>query len=234
MTLPSIPLEEVLKDLAPNGEIRAAINIANTALAQANPTGGSPTGISVELAYELGRRMGAPVRLVIYPSAGKVLEAFDRSEWDVAFLAVDPDRATKIAFTSPYLTIEGTYLVRADAAFVQAADLDVAGTRIAVARNAAYDLFLTRALKLAALVRVGDPAGAIDLFNSGEVDAVAGVRQVLDLFAKSVVGVRVLSDRFMAIQQAMATPKANVAGAGFLQEFIEAIQASGFLDRLNT
>jgi polar amino acid transport system substrate-binding protein len=218
----------VLRELAPNGRIRAAINFGNPVLAQKHPQTGEPQGASVDLARELGRRLGVPVELVTFDAAGKVFEAL-KTSWDVAFLAIDPVRALEISFTAPYVLIEGTYVVRKASPLHSIADVDRQGVRIAVGRGAAYELFLTRSLKLAQLVRADTSAGALELFLDQGLDAAAGVRQPLVEFAKSHSGLRVMDGRFTAIEQAMGIPQGRDTGSQYLTSFIEEMKASGFV-----
>jgi polar amino acid transport system substrate-binding protein len=147
----------------------------------------------------------------------------------VAFLAIDPARAAEILFTAPYVIIEGTYIVRDNAAFQAVEDLDRPGVRIAVGKGAAYDLYLSRTLRHAELVKCDTSAGAVDLFLAGEVDAAAGVKQPLTDCARAHPGVRVIEGRFAVIEQAMGTPKGRPAGSQYLQSFIEAMKESGFV-----
>lgn len=221
-------LPEVLRDLAPTGRLRSAINCGNTVLARLEKPSGEPKGVSVDLAVELGRRLGISVELVIFESAGSVLDALKKSAWDVAFLAIDPSRATEIEFTSPYMTIEGTYLVRSGSPFWSVEDADHTGVRIAVGTGAAYDLYLTRALTKAELRRAQTSAGAIDLFMTEGLEADAGVRQPLEEYARTHPEVRVIEGKFMSIEQAMVTRKGRPAGSAYLQAFIEEIKACGF------
>jgi polar amino acid transport system substrate-binding protein len=215
--------------LAPRGRLRAAINYGNPVLAQQDPATGQPRGVSVDLARELGRRLDVPVELVTFDAAGKVVAALQADGWDLAFLAVDPVRAAEIAFTPPYVVIEGTYLVRTDAPFQAVDDLDREGVRIAVGRGAAYDLFLTRSLKRAQLVRAETSPAAIDLFLSEGLDAAAGVRQPLVRAARQHAGLRVLDGRFTAIEQALGIPLARTAALGVLRSFVEEMKAGGFV-----
>jgi polar amino acid transport system substrate-binding protein len=219
------------KDLAPTGRLRAAINLGNPVLAQKDPATGEPRGVSVDLARELGRRLDLPLELVVYDSAGKVSDSAQAGAWDVAFLAIDPARAGAIAFTAPYLVIEGTYLVPADSPLRTIEDVDHEGVRVAVGKKSAYDLYLTRALKRARLVRAETSAAAIDLFLADKLEAAAGVKQPLVEFARSNPGVRVIEGRFMSIEQAMGTPKGREGGARYLREFVEEMKASGFVAR---
>ena len=224
-----IDRDNVLQDLAPDGRIRAAINFGNPVLAQKDPQTGQAQGVSVDLAHELGRRLGVPVELVTFDAAVKVFEALKTAAWDVAFLAIDPVRAAEISFTSPYVLIEGTYVVREDSPLRSIADFDREGVRIAVGRGAAYDHFLRRSLKHAQLVSADTSPGALELFLDQGLDAAAGVKQPLVEFAQRHPGLRVIEGRFTAIEQAMGTPKQRAAGSKYLTHFIEEMKACGFV-----
>ena len=221
--------EDAVKDLAPIGRLRAAINFGNPVLAQKDPATGEPRGVSADLARELTRRLGVPLDFATFDAAGKVFDALKTGAWDVAFLAVDPARAAEIAFTAPYVVIEGTYMVPTDSPLRSVQDVDRDGVRIAVGNKSAYDLFLTRTLKRAQLVRAPTSPAAIELFLAEKLEAVAGVKQPLVRFAESRPGLRVMEGRFMAIEQAMGTPKGREAGLRYLREFVEEMKASGFV-----
>ena len=220
---------DILKDLAPGGKMRAAINVGNIVLAKRGEGGAEPTGITVDLARELGKRLGVPVEFVVYDLAGKVSAAANTGAWDICFLAIEPARAAEVEVTAPYVLIEGTYLVARDSPLKTVADVDAPGIRIGANTGAAYDLFLTRSLKNATLVRAGDGSSMFDLFEAGKVDAAAGVRQPLEIYAKAHPHVRVMPDRFMEIRQAMAAGKGKMAGQRYLASFIEEMKASGFV-----
>jgi len=221
---------DVLKDLAPTGKVRAAINLGNAVLAQKDAATGEPKGITPDLARELGRRLGVPVELVVFDSAGAVFAAGKNGGWDIAFIAIEPVRAAEIEFTAPYVIIDGTYLVATSSPLRSVADVDRPGVKIAVNVGSAYDLYLTRSLKNAALVR-SKPGGpdAFALFAGEKLDAVAGVRQALETYAAAHADVRIMDDRFMEIRQAMGTPKGRLSGARYLSAFIEDMKASGFV-----
>ena len=218
-------------DLAPSGKIRVGINYGNPVLATKDPAGGELRGVAVDLARELGKRVDLPVELVGYDAAGKMVDALKAGAWDIAFLAIDPGREAEITFTAPYLEIEGTYLVPPGSPLRAIADVDRDGVRIALAAGAAYDLFLTRNLKHAQLVRVPDPKAAFDLLVAGKVEALAGVKQTLVTNSAKLPGSRVLDGRFLAIEQALGIAKGRDAGAGYLREFIEDAKASGLVAR---
>ena len=212
VTVPS----DVVKELSPTGKLRAAINLGNPVLAQGTPD--APRGVTVDLARELARRTGLALEFVPFPAAGKVFEALEAGAWDVAFLAIEPVRAAEIAFTAPYVIIEGVYLVPKDSALRTVADVDRPGVRIGVNKYSAYDLFLTRTLKNAQLVR-GE--SGVALFVSEKLEAAAGVKQPIAAYAKKNPELRVMDGRFMEIRQAMGTPRPREAAAAYLKTFVE-------------
>ena len=216
-------------DLAPTGKLRVGINYGNPVLATRDRTSGQLSGVAVDLARELGRRTNLPVELVGFESAGKMVEGLQAAAWDVAFLAVDPGREQEINFTAPYIEIEGTYLLPPGSALVAIADVDRQDVRVGVSSKSAYDLFLSRNLKHAQLVRASSPEAAFDLILAGKIDALGGVRQHLVANTAKLPGSRVLDGRFMAIQQALGIPKGREAGISYLREFIEDVKASGLV-----
>lgn len=226
----SAPSPEVLKDLAPGGKLRAAINLGNSVLAQTGDDG-KPKGITPDLSRELGKRLGVPVELVSYNAAGKVFEAVKTGAWDIAFVAIEPVRAAEIEFSPPYVVIEGNYMVHKDSPLKTPADVDKAGIRIAVGVGSAYDLFLTRTIKNATIVRAdrGGGEAMIQMFLKDKLEVAAGVKQPLVAYAATNPDMRVMPEHFMEINQAMGTPKGRLAGAAYLKTFIEEMKASGFV-----
>jgi polar amino acid transport system substrate-binding protein len=222
----STPSADAVKSLAPGGRLRAAINIANPVLVQRNPVTGAPFGITIELAVELAKRLGVPLEQVVIDGAGKSFEAVKSASCDIGFLAVEPARAAEIDFTAPYVIIEGVYAVRADGPIKSNDEVDRAGVRVAVNKGAAYDLFLTRSLKHATLVRAEE---SFDLFKQDGLEAVAGVKQAVVRFVDATPAARLLPGRFMEIQQAMCLPKGRETGAAYLRAFVEEMKASGFV-----
>jgi len=220
---------EIVKSLAPTGTLRVAMNYGNGVLAQKDPATGEARGVSAELARALGKRLGVPVLFVPYDAAGKVTDALKSGAWDLAFLAIDPQRAREIDFTPPYVLIEGTYLVRAESPLRAAEEVDRPGVRIAVAKGAAYELYLTRTLKHATLVREPSGRDAFALFLKEGLDAAAGVKQAVVAFVASQPGLRALPGRFMGIEQAMCVPKGRGGALAYLTSFIEEMKASGFV-----
>ena len=217
---------DVVKNLAPTGKLRAAINLGNPVLAQKDPAGGEPKGVTADLARELAKRAGVPLEFVTFDAAGKVFDALKTGAWDIAFLAIEPVRAAEIDFTAPYVIIEGVYMVPVGSALKTVADVDREGVRVAVNKASAYDLFLTRTLKHAQLVR-GELG--VDLFVADKLEVAAGVKQPMVAYAKTNQNVRIMDGRFMEIRQAMGTPKGRDAAARYLRGFVEEMKASGFV-----
>lgn len=214
--------------LTENGRLRAAINLGNPVLAQRNPDG-TLTGVTVALARALAEQQGLTLDLVAFEGAGKVVDAAADDIWDVAFLAIDPKRAAEIAFTVPYLTIEGVFVVAASSPFRSVQDIDQHGVRVSVGRGAAYDLHLTRTLEHAELVRVPTSAEALPHFLSQGLEAGAGIRQPAEEFVARNPGARLIEEPFMEIRQAMAVPIARAGTLPTVQSFIESAISSGFV-----
>ena len=216
-------------DLAPTGTLRAAINFGNPILATKDSATGEARGVSVDLSRELARRLGVPVLFVTYDAAGKVVEGLKFRAWDVAYVAIDPARAVDISYSAAYVVIEGAYLVPQGSSIGSNSDVDRDGVRVVVGAGSAYDLFLSRNLKHAKIVRAPTSPAVTDTFVAQKLEVAAGVKQQLEADARRIPGLRLLDGRFMVINQAMGTPRGREAGAKYLREFVEEMKASGFV-----
>jgi polar amino acid transport system substrate-binding protein len=98
------PAPAAIAELSSTGKLRAAINFGNPILASRNAAG-EPQGVSVDLAREAARRLGVPIELVLFNSAGNVVEAVKAKQVDLAFVAIDPVRAADMEYTAPYVVI---------------------------------------------------------------------------------------------------------------------------------
>jgi polar amino acid transport system substrate-binding protein len=222
---------EVARILAPSGTLRVAINYGNPVLAQRDPATGAPRGVSPELATEIGRRLNLPIQFIPYDAAGRVTDAGRQGAWDLCFLAIDPVRAQGIAFTAPYVVIEGTYLVMQDSPIRTIEEADRPGVRIAVGRGSAYDLFLTREIRQAELVRAPTSPAAVEVFRRDRLEVAAGVKQPLVDYARANPDTRVIPGRFQVIEQAVGIPQGREAALPWLRAFVEEMKASGFVAR---
>jgi len=226
-------MPDLKSELAPKGVLRAALNMANNLLVTGRSPSGEPTGVAPDMAHEIGRRLGVAVRLVPFPSPGELADAADADVWDIGMIGAEPARAEKIAFTPAYVEIEATYLVPAGSPLARIEDVDRAGIRIAINERSAYDLYLSRSLKAATLVKAKGIPAAFALFVTEKLDALAGLRPALVENAATLPGSRVLPGRFTAVQQAIGTPRGRgEAGAAFLRDFVAEAKASGLVARL--
>lgn len=221
---------ELLDAFTPTGALRAAINLGNPILANTHSDGGAPGGVSVDLATELARWLNVKLELALFKSAGESVAAVAAEQADVGFFAIDPLRGEQIAFTAPYLVIEGAYLVRQDSPITRMQDVDRVGQRVAVGLGSAYDLYLTRELKYAEIFRAPSSPLVVDTFVRENLEVAAGVKQQLQADAQRLGGLRLLAGRFMSIRQAMGAPKRRgVQASAYLSAFVEAMKQSGFV-----
>ena len=217
---------EVVKELAPTGKLRVALNLGNIVLVQADSPTTSRAASRPNSPRNSASRLGVPVEFTRFDGAGKAFDAFKGGALDIIFLAIEPVRAAEVAFTAPYVLIEGVYMVPKDSTLKTVADVDRDGVRIGVNKGSAYDLFLTRSLKSAKLVRGED---GIEEFVKDKLEAAGGVKQPLVLYAKAHPEVKIMDGRFMEIQQAMGTQKNRPAGSKYLHAFVEEMKKSGFV-----
>ena len=229
-TRPAAPALRADAALAPTGRLRASINLNNPVLARRDAATGVVSGVSVDLARALADQIGVPLELIVVEGAALSVDAVKSGRADVGFFAVDPQRSDGIAFSAPYVLIEGAYLVRADSALRDNAEVDRAGTRVMVGKGSAYDLYLTRALKQATLLRAPTSPQVVDAFVAEKADVAAGVKQQLEGDAARLAGLRLLPGRFMVIEQAMGVQAGRGADVErTLREFVEDAKRSGFV-----
>jgi polar amino acid transport system substrate-binding protein len=222
----TIPTEAVVADLAPTGALRASINLGNPVLAQG--TAQAPRGVTVELAHEIAGRLGLPAVLVCFDAARKSFEALARGAVDIGFLAVDPAREADVAFTAPYVEIEGVYAVPRGSSLRTTADVDRAGVRVGVKRGSAYDLFLSRTLRDAVVVRGEE---GTEVFVAQELEVAAGIRQPLTEFVAAHRELRLIDEPFMLIRQAVGTPRTRRPETFlFLDELVGELKRNGFVE----
>jgi polar amino acid transport system substrate-binding protein len=218
-------MTSIATDLAPSGVLRASINLGNPVLAQGTPD--EPAGSAVDLAREIAARLGVGVEFLCFDAARKSFEAMTSGAADLCFLAIDPAREAEVAFTAPYVVIEGVYAVPKDSPLTTVAEVDSPGVRIGVKQGSAYDLYLTRTLQHATVVHGTD---GTDAFRADNLDAAAGIRQPITAFVAANPDVRLINERFMQIQQAVGTTKdRQPETVQFLRDLVEELKANGFV-----
>ena len=219
---------EGLQAIAPGEALRVAINLGNQALAREED--GELSGVTPALAKRLGEEIGKPVEFAVYDGAGKTFSDADNDRWDVGFLAIDPERAKTVSFTRPYKEVIATYAVRDDSPVQWVEEADMPGTRILVGSGSAYDLYLTKTLQHAELIRARDPGESFEMFRQGEGDMVGGVLQSLQRAFPEGCGVRILPGRITSVRQAMVLPRHDADQIAALDDFVARAIADGFVE----
>jgi ABC-type amino acid transport substrate-binding protein len=231
MTLRPPPAIRTL--LAPGGTLRAVINIGNAMLAQRKDETADPTGLSVDIARALARGLELPLAFHVVPSAAKAVDAVKSGEGDVGFFAIDPARSHGLAFTGPYLLLEGIYLVRQESPIGDRDAVDQPGHKVVVAAASAYDLFLTRTLKHAQIRRVATSAEVAEDFLASGATVAAGIRRQIEDDCRRLRGLRILPDPFMQIEQAMGVASSRGQdAASYVRAFVEQIKSDGLVGEL--
>ena len=223
----------MLKSFAPTGTLRVGINLGNPVLANEDSNTKPLRGITIDIAHEIGKRINLPVQLIPFKTASATVEGIKSGDIDLVFVAIDPVRGTDISYTPAYIQIEGAYMVKASSPLKMNEEVDVAGTEIVVGKGSAYDLYLTREIKNATLLRATSSQAVVDDFMSGKGNVAAGVKQQLETDAKRYEGLRMLPGRFMVINQAIGIPKARSGfenTTAFLSEVITQLKQSGFVE----
>ncbi|AEG92484.1 ABC transporter substrate-binding protein [Ramlibacter tataouinensis] len=221
---------DIVRAFAPTGRLRASINTGNPILAAPDAATGLAKGVSVDLARGFAQRLGVELELVVFDTAGKSVDAVGQERADIGFFAIDPKRGEGILFTPPYVLIEGCYAVREASPLRGNDEVDRAGTRVMVGKGSAYDLYLSRELKAAEILRAPSSPAVVAYFLEQGADVAAGVKQQLEADAARLGGLRLLPGRFMVIQQAMGCPRSRgEAAAAVLRAYVQEMKASGFV-----
>jgi ABC-type amino acid transport substrate-binding protein len=220
----------LVQQFAPTGVLRAALNMGNPVLAHSRTAPEKPAGVSIDLARRLALELGVQATFLQFDTAAKSVEALAAGQADVGFMAIDPLRANSIAFTAAYVQIEGSYLVARESPITSNDEVDRPGIRIVVGAGSAYELYLSRNIKHAELVKVPTSEAVVATMLKDGIPVAAGVRQQLEADAMRIGGVRVLEGRFMVINQAMAMPRdRDEAAHVYLADFVERMKREGIV-----
>ena len=223
-------IETIKKELAPNGKIRASINVGNPILAKRDSENSEPYGVSIDLAKNLAKELNVGIELVVFDSAGKSVDAVANKKADFGFFAIDPVRGQEISFTNAYVVIEGAYVVPKSSPITSNDEVDQAHNRIVVGKGSAYDLYLTREIKQAKIVHAPTSPKVVEFFVEGNYEVGAGVKQQLEMDLPKYPNIRILPGRFMQINQSMGVHKdVSDATKAYFKDYVERMKASGFV-----
>ena len=218
-------------ELAPSGKLRIGLNYSNFLIVSGDGPGGEPRGIAPDLGRELAKRSGLPFEFVKFDGAGKLFDAVKAGQCDVGFLGSEPQRAAEVEFSPAYLELPVTYLVPPGSAIGSIAEIDREGVRVSVSERSAYDLYLTRNLKKAQIVRTPGIPASFDTFVREKLEALAGLKPRLVEEQARLPGSRILEGEVTSVQQSIGAPKGRAAAARYLREFAEEVKRSGFVAR---
>jgi polar amino acid transport system substrate-binding protein len=223
------PTTEVRQALAPTGKLRVALQLGSPHNVIRDPVSGEMRGVGFDLGKELARRIGVPFEPVLYPSVGAVLDGGKAGAWDVAFVGFSPARAKEWDFTALHMEVEFGYLVPGGSSIATMADVDRPGIRVAVQEKSQPDIFLSRTLKNAVVVRASTLAGTVDALMSGSADAIFSIKPSLFEISNQLPGSRVLDGRPGIDPHAMALPKGRDPAVAYARQFIEEAKSNGLV-----
>jgi polar amino acid transport system substrate-binding protein len=219
-------------ELCPTGVLRAGINLSNFLLVTGRSAAGDPAGVAPDMAAEIAKALGVPVKYVPYKTPGELGDQAGQNVWDIGLIGAEPQRAEKIAFSAAYVEIEATYMVPPGSGIGSIGEVDRKGVRISVSARSAYGLWLENNIKNATLMPIAGLDAAFNKFRDEKLDVLAGLRPGLLKDIEKMPGARILDGKFSAVQQAVGTAKANKNGAEFLAGFVEQAKKSGLVGRL--
>jgi polar amino acid transport system substrate-binding protein len=219
--------------LAPTGTLRAVFLGTNPVHGRVDPQTGAVAGPVPDLVKELARRLGVPFAVVAAPDAAGVIAALKNRTADIGFLAYDETRAREVDFSAAFVVMRNSYLVRADSAIRNSADVDRADVTVAAVKGQTQELFVSSRLKNArvrVLPSMPPQAEVERLLVSGEVHAFAINRQrSLDAQAASGSRLRALADSFLDVDQCFVVAKGDAVKFAPIEGFMADVRASGFM-----
>ena len=227
-------LEVVKRELAPNGILRAGINLSNFLLVSSRGPDGTPEGISPDIARRVANALDLPLEFVTFERPGILADAAGKNVWDIGNIAYEVERSQTIDFSDPYVLIEANFLVRQNTNLHKNCDVDQQGVSIGVSERSAYDLWLSDNFKSAKIVRAPSIQASHALFWDNKVDVLASLKPKLIEEIDNRKGVRLIEKPFTAVKQSIGLPKGSQNSVAYINQVIRSsIQEGWLLDRLN-
>lgn len=218
--------------LAPGGTLRAALIAGNPAQATTDAGTGERRGVAVDLARELARRLGVQVVLNGLANPQAVMEAVQKGEADIGFVAYNPERAGLVEFSRPYVLVQQTFIVPGGSSIRGIADIDRANQRIGATARDSIALYLARTLKQARLVELTNASAAdvTRMLTSGELDAFGANRQRLTEAIRGTPMLRLLPDDLYGVEQTVVVANGRPDALAMVNVFLDDVRRSGFLN----
>lgn len=220
------------RELAPTGALRVGLVFAPSGspfFVVKDPATGEPRGVTVDLGAGLAEKLGVALRYVLFPNSGELTEATSAGAVDVAFMPVDAERRTKVAFGPAYYLLESTYMVPASSDIRTLADVDRPDVRVVGISNTTTIRSSARSLKNTVPVAARSVDEAMAMIRSGEAQAIALSRDSLGALAKTLPGARVLDGGFQQTTISIAVPQGRPAALAYVSRFLEEAKASGLV-----
>lgn len=226
-SMDTAPTPEARLALAPTGKLRVGLQLGSPHNAVRDPVSGEMRGVGFDLGTELAQRLGVPMEPVTYPSVGALLDGGKSGAWDVAFVGFSPARAKEWDFTALHMQMEFGYLVPGGSSISSMDEVDRPGIRVAVQEKSQPDLFVSRTLKNASVVRGSSLASTLEILKSGKADAIFSIKPSLFEASSQLPGSRVLDGTPGLDPHAMVMPKGRDSGLAYARRFIEDAKSGG-------
>jgi polar amino acid transport system substrate-binding protein len=165
-------------------------------------------------------------------NAAEVIDAVVTGKADIGFLAYEAERASQVDFSEPYAVMQNAYLVRADSPIKQSSDVDRAGVTVGAVKGQSQQIFVSSTFKSArveVLPLMPSPEAIRKMLASGEVNGFAANRARMEAVAAGFPEVRVLSDNFLSLGQAIVVPKGDTTRMRVLNAFVADVRRTGLV-----
>ena len=218
-------------EIVPTGKLRVGINGANATLF-ARAADGSASGIVVDLGKFIAEKLGVPFEAVIYAGAATYTASFGKGEWDIIVTGRNPLAAKLVEFMPDVILIDYVYIAAPGREFADLGQVDRAGVKIGVPRNASADAFLSQRLKSAELVRVaGDANAVIEMLRDGKIDLYATGIDSVQRIANRLPGSKIIGT-FDTVAFAISTAKGwSPAAQSRLTQLVNEAKAAGIVQK---
>jgi polar amino acid transport system substrate-binding protein len=221
----------VNSEIVPTGKLRVGINGSNATLF-VRATDGSASGIAADLGKFIAEKLGVPFEALVYSGAATYTASFGKGEWDIIVTGRNSLAVKLVDFMPDVILIDYVYIAAPGREFADPGQVDRAGVRIGVPRNASADAFLSQRLKSAELVRVaGDANAVIEMLRDGKIDLYATGIESVQRIADRLPGSKIIGV-FDTVAFAVSTAKGwSPAAKSKLTQLVNEAKAAGIVQK---